>query len=147
MEKQQVIYRFKCTHAPHPVSKYSSSHQGSASSLLYIEARGHTPLATDLAGKVGGHGGGIEKHKYDETPCPGNSKHLNKNGTALFQVLRRYSLLNSCTDPDKAADQFYTLKTGNDSNAKALRMLVFSWRQDSPQKDRKFPTQKKAPDH
>ena len=30
-----------------------------------------------------------------------------------------------------AADQFYTLKTGNDSNAKALRMLVFSWRQDT----------------
>lgn len=40
------------------------------------------------------------------------------------------SLLNSCTGPDIASDQFYTLKTGNDSNAKALRMLVFSWRQE-----------------
>ncbi|WP_139372535.1 hypothetical protein [Pseudomonas fluorescens] len=86
-------------------------------------------MATDLANKVGGHGGSIEKHKYDETPCPEISKRLNKNGTALVQVLRRNSLLNSCTDPDIASDQFHTLKTGNDSNAKALRMLVFSWRQ------------------
>lgn len=85
----------------------------------------HTP-ASDPASKVEGCGGSIEKHKCDETPYPGNSKHSNKNGTALFQVLRRYSLLNSCTDPYIAADQFYTLKTGNDSNAKALRMLVFS---------------------
>ena len=95
-------------------------------------------MATDLANKAGGHGSSIEKHKYDETPCPETSKHVNKNGTALFQVLRRYSLLNSCTDPDMAADQFYTLKTGNDSNAKALRMLAFSWRQATASTDRKF---------
>ncbi|MGR2707408.1 MULTISPECIES: hypothetical protein [Pseudomonas] len=101
---------------------------------FYIEGRGHTPSATGLAGKAVGHGSSIEKHKYDETPHPRNSKHLNKNGTALFQVLRRYSLLNSCTDPHIASDQFYTLKTGDDSNAKALRMLVFSWRQDPPHK-------------
>ncbi|MGE1153395.1 hypothetical protein [Pseudomonas kitaguniensis] len=97
-------------------------------------------MATDLANKAGGHGSSIEKHKYDETPCPETSKHVNKNGTALFQVLRRYSLLNSCTDPDTASDQLYTLKTGNDSNAKALRMLAFSWQQV-------FGTQKKAPDY
>lgn len=83
------------------------------------------PLATGLANKAGGYGGSIEIHKYDETPYPENSKHLNKNGTVLVQVLRRYSLLNSCTDPYIARDQFHTLKTGNDSNAKALRMLVF----------------------
>ncbi|WDU64328.1 hypothetical protein LRS56_07530 [Pseudomonas poae] len=47
-------------------------------------------MATDLARKTGGHGSSIEKHKYDETPHPGNSKHLNENGTALVQVLRRY---------------------------------------------------------
>ncbi|MEO8492470.1 hypothetical protein, partial [Pseudomonas sp.] len=84
--------------------------------------------ATDLAHKTGGHGSSIEKRKYDETPCPETPKHVNKNGTALVQVLRRYSLLNSCPVPDIASDQLYTLKTGNDSNAKALRMLVFYWR-------------------
>jgi hypothetical protein len=86
-------------------------------------------VATRLANKTGGHGSSIEKHKYDETPHPENSKPLNKNGAVLFQVLRRYSLLNSWTDPHIAKDRFHTFKTGNDSNAKALRMLVFSWRQ------------------
>ncbi|WP_130908875.1 hypothetical protein [Pseudomonas antarctica] len=101
-------------------------------------------MATDLAGKTGGRGGSIEKHKYDETPHPGNSKHLNKNGTVLFQVLRRYSLLNSRTDPGTASDQLYTLKTGKDSNAKALRMLVFSWRQDTPYKGPEISDTKKS---
>ncbi|WP_215898822.1 hypothetical protein, partial [Acinetobacter bohemicus] len=84
------------------------------------------PRPPALQTRPGGHGGSIAKHKYDETPYPENSKRSNKNGTALVQVLRRNSLLNSCTGPNNAQGLLHTLKTGNDSNAKALRMLVFS---------------------
>ncbi|WP_248752376.1 hypothetical protein [Pseudomonas sp. MWU15-20650] len=83
-------------------------------------------MATHLANKAGRQGSSIEKHKYDETPYPENSKHSNENGTALFQALRRYSLLNSRTGPDITRGPFHTFKTGNDSNAKTLRMLAFS---------------------
>ncbi|MGU3305469.1 hypothetical protein ACLBW8_04245 [Pseudomonas sp. M5A4_2d] len=56
-------------------------------------------------------------------------KTLKQKRHSPFSGTAPLSLLNSCTDPGIAWDQFYTLKTGNDSNAKALRMLVFSWRQ------------------
>jgi len=39
-------------------------------------------------------------------------------------MLRRYLLLNSRTDPI-LPDPLQAFKTGNDSNAKALRMLAF----------------------
>ncbi|WP_223415008.1 MULTISPECIES: hypothetical protein [unclassified Pseudomonas] len=68
--------------ASRPGGKYSQSCQGSAPTLLYIEAIARHPLTADLASKTGEQHGIIEKQKYDETPCacdpePAVAKHSN----------------------------------------------------------------------